>query len=356
MSRYPLLLVIFFVCSAYTYGQKEKLSEKNKEIESIKLTLMTFNIWQEGTSVENGLDKIRNVLIETNPDIVSFTEVRNYNNEDWTAKILQKLKDKGFDYFGKYIGGDVSLISKYPITASKVIYDGEGSIVKFNIKLQSKTIVVAAAHLDYTQYACYLPRGYYGGSPNWNVIKDKKGNKSPVTNVDKIMAYNLKSTRDEQIKAFLSSVKNEINPVIIMGDFNEPSHLDWTEKTANRFDHNGVVINWPTTYKLFKEGFIDAYRNYFPDELTHPGITWPSKAHGKNSTSWTPLSDERDRIDFIFYKGIGVKTTFATLVGPKESYAFNKLVTNYTSKDNFIANTLEWPSDHKAVMVTLEFE
>ena len=356
MNLNALLLYLLLFCSSCHGIQKEKNEKSETAVHPVELKLMTFNIWQEGTMVENGLDKIRDVIIETNPDIVSFTEVRNYKDVDWTTKIVKKLMDKGLNYSGKYVGGDVSLISKYPITSSEVIYDGEGSVVKFNVKLESQTIVVVAAHLDYTGYACYLPRAYYGGTPNWNAIKDKKGNKSPITNVDVILAYNLKSTRGAQIKAFLDAVKEETNSVILMGDFNEPSHLDWTEKTAQHFDHNGVVINWPSTYDLFQNGFVDAYRNYFPDELTHPGITWPSLAHGKGTTSWTPLSDERDRIDYIFYKGDGITTTFATMVGPKESYAFDEIVTTYTDDENFVADTLDWPSDHKAVMVTFTLE
>jgi len=321
-----------------------------------KVKLLTFNIWQEGTSVSNGLDKIRDIIIASNPDIVSFTEVRNYNNEDWTSKIVNKLKEKGCDYFGKYAGGDVSLISKYPIASTKVVYEGEGSVVLFSVNLKSKSIVVASAHLDYTNYACYLPRGYYGGSPNWGLVKDSDGEKSPITNVKEILSYNLASTRDEQIAAFLSEVENETKPVILMGDFNEPSHLDWTEKAAHFFDHNGVIINWNSTYALFQNGYVDAYRNYFPDEVQNPGITWPSKTSGKGSTSWTPSSDERDRIDFIFYKGEGIKTVYAALVGPKESYAYDNLVRSYTSNENFMANTLDWPSDHKAVYIVLNIK
>lgn len=356
MNVNALLLYLLILCSSCQGVQKEKSEKSDVVVSPIELKLMTFNIWQEGTMVDNGLDKIRDVILETNPDIIGFTEVRNYKEEDWTAKIVKKLKEKGVNYKGMYIGGDVSIISKYPIIASDVIYSGEGSVVKFNVKLESQTIVVAVAHLDYTGYACYLPRAYYGGTPNWNAITDKEGNKSPITDVDDILAYNSKSTRAAQINAFLDAVKEETNPVILMGDFNEPSHLDWTEKAAHRFDHYGVVINWPSTYELFKNGFIDAYRNYFPDELNHPGITWPSLAHGKGSTSWAPLSDERDRIDYIFYKGNGIKTTSATLVGPKESYAFDKLVTTHTDDENFVADTLDWPSDHKAVMVTLTLE
>ncbi len=38
-----------------------------------------------------------------------------------------------------------------------------------------------------------------------------------------------------------------------------------------------------------------------------------------------------------------------------DSYAFGKLTSSHTKFDNFTADKLEWPSDHKAVMVNLEF-
>lgn len=321
-----------------------------------ELRMLTFNIWQEGTSVENGLDKIKDVIVEVNPDVICFTEVRNYKEQDWTKKIVAKLSSKGFKYNRGYAGGDVSLISKYPIKASKLIYEGEGSVAIFELELSDKEILVACAHLDYTNYACYLPRGYNGGDPNWNMIDDGQGNPKPVTDVNKITAYNLKSERDEQIKAFLMEVESESRPVVLMGDFNEPSHLDWTEKTKGLFHHNGVVIKWDSTYSLFKNGYTDAFRAFYPNEDENPGITWPSYAHGKESTSWTPKADERDRIDFVFYKGKGISTIDAAIVGPKQSYAFDKLSLSHTEKEQFKASKLEWPSDHKAVLCVLKFE
>jgi len=335
-----VIILLLFIQIQNVYAQQ-----------SVKL--LTFNVWQEGTSVSNGINKIRDVIVEVNPDIVCFTEVRNYKNKDWTTKIVNKLSSQGYVYERGYIGGDVSIISKFPIKSSELIYNGEGSIAKFNINVNGKPIVVGCAHLDYTNYACYLPRGYYGGSPSWNMIDDGDDNPKPITDIEELLLYNLNSSRDEQINAFLNSVKNEVNPIILMGDFNEPSHLDWTERTSEMFDHNGVVINWHSTYTLFENGFVDSFREYFPNEVLNPGITWPSKVHGKKSTSWIPKSDERDRIDFIFYKGYGVKTVYASLVGPKESYAFDKIVTSNTSRENFIGSQLDWPSDHKAVLVTI---
>jgi len=321
-----------------------------------EVKFMTFNIWQEGTSVENGLTKIRDVIIETNADIICFTEVRNYNNEDWTTKIVDQLETQGYYYNRGYVGGDVSIISKFPIISSSLIYEGAGSVAKFDIELTEQNIVVACAHLDYTFYACYLPRGYNGGSPNWGIIDDGNGLPDPVTDTNDILNYNLLSSRDEQMMSFINSTINELNPIIFMGDFNEPSHLDWTENTKTMFDHNNVVIDWQNTQFLTENGFHDAFRVYFPDEVNNPGMTWPSYAHGVGSTSWTPLADERDRIDYIFYKGQGIVPTFMSLVGPKESYVHNQIDTLNTANENFLASDLEWPSDHKAVFATLQFQ
>ena len=321
----------------------------------VNVDFMEFNVWQEGTSVSNGLNKIRDVIVEADPDIVGFVEVRNYNNEDWTTKIVNALSAVGHDYEGVFAGGDVSLISKYPVTGSELIYDQSGSIVRFDVDINGTNVIVAVAHLDYMYYACYLPRGYNGGYPNWEMIDDGTGNPDPVLDIPYILEYNLDSQRDEQIAAFLNSVENETDPVILMGDFNEPSYADWTENNSTMFDHNGLVIPWQNVFTLTENGFTDAFREYFPNETMNPGITWPSFADGVGSTSWTPLADERDRIDFILYKNDNIQPVYAALVGPRQSYAFNQPDTSFTSFENFIAENLPWPSDHKATFVTLKF-
>ncbi len=63
------------------------------------IKFLTFNVWQEGTSVPNGLTKIRDIILKTNPDIIGFTEVRNYNNEDWTTKIVDQLSSSGLKFY-----------------------------------------------------------------------------------------------------------------------------------------------------------------------------------------------------------------------------------------------------------------
>lgn len=318
-----------------------------------EVKFMHLNIWVDATVVTNGLTYIRDIVAEVNPDIVCFVEVTNQSG-DWTTKLVNELASIGHYYHRGYVNGsDASIISKFPINSAGPLLRSTVSI--FDVDVHGKSIVVAAAHLDYTYYACYLPRGYRcGGSPpynGWSQIGSP--DPQPVTDLSIINQQNLGSQRDEQIGAFLDYVATETRPIVLMGDFNEPSHEDWTENQANLFDHHGVVFEWTTTKSLTDHDFTDAYRKVYPDEVLNPGITWPAYATGKGNTSWTPKSDDRDRIDFIFYKGEGMVATDAAVVGPKEAYAKSVLTTENNGNDKFLADTLPWPSDHKGVYASL---
>lgn len=337
-TRLKLILILILCLAFKTQAQ-------------IDIKFMTFNIWHEGTSVSNGLIKIRDIIADVNPDIVGFQEI-NYNGV-WTTKIINLLSAVGLIYHKGYAGGDISIISKFPISEPTLINYQANSIAGFKVDIFGSPIIVVCAHLDYMYSASYLPRGYNGGYPNWGMIDDGTGRPHPVTDINQILAYNLQSKRDEQISDFLNYAKTKTEPIILIGDFNEPSYLDWTANTVSMFDHHGLIIPWQNTRLLADSGYVDAYRSFFPNEVSNPGITWPSFAHGVGSTSWTPLADERDRIDYILYKGNNIKTKYVALVGPRESYSYDKLTTTFTSNENFIADTLEWPSDHKAVFATL---
>ncbi len=320
---------------------------------STNVSFMHLNIWLDGTSVPNGNTYIRDIIASVKPDIVCFVEVENYSG-DWTTKMANELASLGLDYYTGHINGsDASILSKFPVISSGPLLKSAISI--FHIDINGNPVIVAASHLDYLYYACYLPRGYKcGGSPpynGWSQIGSP--DPQPVTDLTVISKQNLGSQRDEQIGEFLNYVKNETCPIVILGDFNEPSSQDWTSNQADLFDHHGVVYEWNTTRSLISNSFTDAFRQVYPDEVLNPGFTWPSYATGVGSTSWTPKSDERDRIDYIFYRGTGVKALDAAIAGPKSYYVKNTLSTSGTEMDNFVADTLPWPSDHKGIISTI---
>ncbi len=344
MKRYVALGVLCLFISVTSLSQKS-------------FSFLQLNIWQEGTMVDSGLSKVADIITTLKPDIVTFSEVRNYEGQDWTEKLLSKLDSSGDKYFGKYVSGDVSLISKFPVTDTKVIYDDtrfdSGSVIAYLLNIDGKKVWVCSGHLDYKYYAVYMPRGYTGGVPDWKMIDDGTGNPEPVTNIETILAYNKLSKKDEAIKAFIgfANLEGDI-PVLIGMDMNGASHLDWTEKTKNSFDHHGLVIPWNNTLALEKAGFTDAYRKVYPDEVNYPGITWPAYPTGyKKKVSWTPKADERERIDFIFYKSNELDANDAFLVGSKESFAKGKKVKMDGFKDSWLYDDKPWPSDHFGVMI-----
>ena len=144
MTKLPFTLTFITLLILLLTSCTESLGENKSQQE---YTFMSFNVWQEGTSVENGLNKIRDVVIETKADVICFSEVQNYENEDWTSKIVNELKASGHDYYRGYAGGDVSIISKFPISSSSLIYEGRGSVAQFDTKFPEQNVVVACAHL-----------------------------------------------------------------------------------------------------------------------------------------------------------------------------------------------------------------
>lgn len=117
-------------------------------------------------------------------------------------------------------------------------------------------------------------------------------------------------------------------PTVVLGDFNEPSHLDWTEAAA-RVGRHPLKVAWPQTSAFAAAGFKDAYRELNPDELAKPGFTWTP------TTAPNDPKDHHDRIDFVLYRGQGLDARRALIVG--ESAATSDIVVS------------PYPTDHRGV-------
>jgi endonuclease/exonuclease/phosphatase family metal-dependent hydrolase len=323
----------------------------------VQLKCLTFNVWHGGRQVSNGMEAIADVIAEVKPDVVCFVETKYAN---WNSDLNKILKKKGLKYYhDEFSSIDVSFFSKYPIKSMSKIYTNKNSAIKCEIDVNGKSVVVVSMHLDWVGYASNLPRGYNTGSKSykgWKMIEDANGKPKPVTDIKTILAVNGESLREKQIEEVIKSVEGVHKPVILLGDFNEPSFFDWTEKTKNMFAHNGVVIEWPVTKILHRYGFTDAYRTFYPDEVKNPGITWPSKCGKSKITTWAPKSDDRDRIDYIFYKGDGLKLKSVSIVGPKASFAYKKLTKEKTENESFLAQDIPWPSDHKGLFAEFDLK
>ncbi|ADG77529.1 Endonuclease/exonuclease/phosphatase OS=Tsukamurella paurometabola (strain ATCC 8368 / DSM /CCUG 35730 / CIP 100753 / JCM 10117 / KCTC 9821 / NBRC 16120/ NCIMB 702349 / NCTC 13040) OX=521096 GN=Tpau_0895 PE=4 SV=1 [Tsukamurella paurometabola] len=313
------------------------------------LRVLTINTWMNGTKVPDGLNRVAAVIRQVDADIVLLSEAKTA-----TADLVPLLAAAGATYH-RATSSDPGVLSKFPIASAGTL----PGMAKAVIPLGDKTLVAYAAHLEYRWYATYLPRGYGAGVPSgefsefgWNKIPG-----GPVTDVAAVQRCNDASGRPGVIDRFLADAEAERargRMVLLGGDFNEPSALDWTTGTKDLYDHNGTVVPWGSTAKLAAAGYVDAYRSTFPDPATHPGFTWPaSNADAPvSSLTWAPDADERDRIDYLFSSpGSGLRVTGAGIVGPRASIVRSKRV-DEPEAGEFTANPTPWPTDHKAVLAT----
>lgn len=315
-------------------------------------TVLQWNIWQEGTMVEGGYEAIVEEIHRLKPDFVTLSEVRNYKNRDFTARLTDDLRQFG-DTFYTAKSFDTGLLSRYPLERFDTIFplkDDHGSIYRLHATTpEGDRFAVYTAHLDYQNCAYYEPRGYSG--VDWKECEIPQS-------VDEILSKNDLSQRDDAIRNFIESAEKDIKDgriVVIGGDFNEPSLLDWQENTANLYDHKGFVVPWTVSQLLLDSNYSDAYRTLYPDPVEYPGFTYPSANERVDNSklTWAPKSDERERIDVVYYKtpeNIEMVVDEAAIFGPKESIAFCETVDN-PGQDKYILPLKVWPTDHKGLLV-----
>ena len=316
-------------------------------------SVLQWNIWQEGTMVEDGYEAIADEIARLKPDFVTFSEVRNYHGTRFCDRIVRSLAERGETYYSFY-SYDSGLLSRYPITDSLTVFpeNGDhGSIYKMECDVHGRTVAVYTAHLDYLNDAYYNVRGYDGST--WEEIP------VPQT-VLEVLQVNDASQRDDAIRCFLDEARRDVEQgdiVILGGDFNEPSHLDWISETKDLYDHNGLIIPWTVPLMLDNVGFADAYRERHPDVLACPGFTFPADNPRVpvNKLTWTPKSDERERIDYVFYHPHpAIELVDAVIFGPRGSICKSRRVEEQT-QDPFLLPQGVWPTDHKGVLVTFRF-
>lgn len=339
LGLFSLLLWIFLCVRA---------QQKNE------FTVLQWNIWQEGTQVKGGYDAIVDEIVRLKPDFVTLSEVRNYKNTCFCDRIVQSLKQRGETYYS-FFSYDSGLLSRYPITDSLTVFplkDDHGSIYKMISSIHEHRIAVYTAHLDYLNDAYYNARGYDGST--WKEIP------IPQT-VCEVLQVNDASLRDDAIRNFIAEAKNDIAEgiiVILGGDFNEPSHLDWTRETKDLFDHHGLIVPWTVPLLLDNNGFVDTYRELYPDVLGYPGFTFPADNPqiSVERLTWAPKADERDRIDYVFYHPHpAIELIDAVIFGPCSSIVNSKRMPE-ESKDRFLLPLGVWPTDHKGLLVTFRLK
>lgn len=289
MSLVKIIKLCLLLCVCLLVGCDHKSSSQ-------PLSVMTFNIENGGTQIS--FDKIVEAINKSNADIVGI-------QEPW-GNIPRLAQALGWKYYDKR----QHIVSRFPL------YEPTNHLCDFVEVSPGKMVVVANIH---------LPSDPYGP----DLIMQKRSQREIRQNEIHLR----QSVALPYIKQMAAYAKQGI-PVFLTGDFNSPSHQDWTAATINKLPAHRFAISWPVTESLVKSGLHDSYRDVNPDVLKNPGETWPAARMvlKNNIDHFNPgANDIPARIDFIFFGG-DAKATESLIAGEQ-----NKFVD-------------PWPSDHRAVV------
>ena len=131
-------------------------------------------------------------------------------------------------------------------------------------------------------------------------------------------------------------------PVLVGGDWNCSSHLDWTARAAERFPHRRP-LPLPISRLMHSAGFDDAFRVVHTDPAEHPGNTWTPRGDQREDGS----PDPPERIDRLYVKNAigrpGLQPVKATVfpLNPEDARAPR--------------TEAVFPSDHAATLIELEW-
>lgn len=279
------------------------------------LRVMSFNIWVGGEAGRRPLADTAAVIRAARADVVGIQEA--YGEKigpvapDRSRQLARML---GWEHVDQ--GRGKTILSRYPILGltpgrhgAQIRLPGDKSVFFFNVHLY---------HAPYQPYQ--LLKIPYADAPFLD------------TEAELIAAA--EAARGPELAATLA----EIAPlaaaglrVVLVGDFNEPSHLDWTPRAVAA----GIVpmaVAYPASRATESVGMVDAYRATHPDEAARPGRTWTP------TTREDDPADRHDRIDFV-HVSPNLRVLSCEIVGEAPGLA-DIVVTPY-------------PSDHRAVVAEL---
>ena len=308
----PVIFTLLFKCAVIFGLSSHLLAETpNKNIR-----VMSFNIHRGGVVLlKQPLSQTAKAIQLGKADIVGIQETRSPRGDklEDLAKLLGWNHDKG---------KGSNILTRYEIVESlysgvKVKLDSDSHAYIFNVHLSSHP---------------YQPYQLLEIRPRWH----KHTNAITFIKTEAEAIEWAKKARGAEISKVLRQVKSipdKEAPVFVVGDFNEPSHLDWTEAAA-KVGRHPIKVAYPTSTEMAKAGFSDSYRKIYPDEMKNPGLTWSPKYKIDDPTT------HPDRIDFVYFKGNGLKVTDVKIIGENEENA-DMVVTPY-------------PSDHRSVVADFE--
>lgn len=294
-------------------------------------------------------DQVASVFSAVRPDIACV------NEEDGSDRLLRAIQSQCGQEWKRVASGPRGSAIYSRIPCEQI---GEGAV---RLTLSGRCIDFYATHLSPSPYG------------PWEVQKLILAGR-PVEEAEVLKKFEHNTAYAKTYRRIRPSLESA-DGTLLCGDFNEPSHLDWTARYARDGADRWVAnasgtplkqkIAWKCSRLLMKPsdfmseiggtgtwtGLRDAYRVAHPDEVLWPGITWtPPYENGMpgrrpydakpSHAGDIPANQVLDRIDYIYFAGRALKLRSCQTVG--ENGPWSEIAVD------------PWPSDHRAVVAIFE--
>lgn len=302
--RRLLLFIVIFALTGASYGE-----------EQAAIRVMSFNLWHGGEGVVLPLERTAEVIRAAGADVVgvqeSYGRERHGVRPDNARKLAAML---GWEHVDQ--GNGKTILSRHEIVG--LTAGRHGALIRLP---SGERLYLFNVHLYHAPYQPYqLLKIDYEDAPFLE------------TEAELIAAA--EAARGAELAATLAEIKPLLaagEHVALTGDFNEPSHLDWTDRAVVS-GSAPMKVAYPASLQVEALGLLDAYRVTHPDETGRTGHTWTP------TTQPDDPADKHDRIDFVY-------------VSPSLTVLTCEVVGE--SKENADIAVLPYPSDHRGVVATV---
>lgn len=267
--------------------------------------VLQWNIWHGGRHVPlKGHERIIELLKASKADIITMQEGYGFQEKIAAALNYHLQTPSSSD--------NLCLYSRYPLEKQETIskFCSNPGIVRLG---EGRSLLVDACWTRYSYNPDYT--GSFADPSHDPAVWVAEDSIRPMADVQRML--------DKDVAPVLA---RQNMPVILGGDFNSCSHLDWTERAAHLHGGFGSVL-FPASRFLVERGYKDSFREVHPNEVARPEGTFAG-IYGQLDFA---------RIDFIYYQG-GIRAVSS------------KIVQTSPEIDDI------WASDHSAVMTTFVWE
>jgi uncharacterized protein YndB with AHSA1/START domain len=291
--------------------------------------VLVWNAWRGGNEVDQGPEKVLAVIRQARPDLVLMQESYDIDGERPTL--------------GRWIAGELGWSA----------HQGESPhLCVLSPSEYEATFFHHPWHGVGVQISDDLGRSFQAWSIwlDWranvaNRLRDEPG----ISDEALIALESGESDRLPQAHALLEAVNataigTEGMPILVGGDFNTPSHLDWTEDTERIFRFRRA-LDLPVSRTMQASGFVDVFRQVHPNPVHAPGITWTPLFRGAGEEKPATF----DRIDRLY-----VRNPVHPVSWHLEPIRSETLPHRWED-DSVPVRERTFPSDHGAVIVDLRW-